>query len=155
MEDAIDSIVEYGIDGFILRATGTATKFIDGGSASHSQYIHKVVLTDLQPSTQYVYHCGGRLGWSAEYWFRTSANDSAAPIQVAIYGDMGNDNAQSMAMLQEDTQRHMYDAIVHVGDFAYDMNTENAEVGDQFMRQIETIAAYTPYMVCAGNHEEK
>lgn len=49
----------------------------------------------------------------------------------------------------------MYDAIIHVGDFAYDMNSENALVGDQFMRQIESLAAYVPYMVCAGNHEEK
>lgn len=32
---------------------------------------------------------------------------------------------------------------------------ENAEVGDAFMRQIESIAAYLPYMTCPGNHEEK
>jgi 3',5'-cyclic AMP phosphodiesterase CpdA len=74
---------------------------------------------------------------------------------VAIFGDMGNENAQSLARLQEDTQRRMYDAIIHVGDFAYDMNSENALVGDQFMNQIQQIAAYLPYMVCPGNHEEK
>lgn len=155
IEDARDSIVEYGIGGFILSASGVSTRFVDGGSAGHSQYIHKVTLRDLQPATKYVYHCGGHLGWSPEFWFVTSSASSQTAVQVAIYGDMGNDNAQSMAMLQEDTQRQMYDAIIHVGDFAYDMNSENAEVGDQFMRQIETIAAYTPYMVCAGNHEEK
>jgi len=42
-----------------------------------------------------------------------------------------------------------------VGDFAYDMDTANAAVGDAFMRQIESVAAYVPYMVCPGNHEEK
>lgn len=68
---------------------------------------------------------------------------------------MGNENAQSLSRLQQDTQRGMYDAIIHVGDFAYDMDTDNAEVGDAFMRQIESIAAYVPYMVCPGNHEEK
>ena len=79
----------------------------------------------------------------------------------------------------------MYDMILHVGDFAYDMDTvgsnfnimiiiklqsfnwtalnncphpfdyfqDNAHVGDEFMRQIESIAAYTPYMTCPGNHE--
>lgn len=50
--------------------------------------------------------------------------------------------------------RRMYDAIIHVGNFAHDMNTEDALVGGQFMK-IETLAAYAPYMVCAGNHEEK
>ena len=68
---------------------------------------------------------------------------------------MGNENAQSLGRLQDDTQNEMYDAIIHVGDFAYDMNSDNGDVGDEFMRQIETIAAYVPYMVCPGNHEEK
>lgn len=68
---------------------------------------------------------------------------------------MGNENAQSLAHLQKEAQQQMYDAIIHIGDFAYDMDSDNAVVGDQFMRQIETVAAYVPYMVCPGNHEEK
>lgn len=68
---------------------------------------------------------------------------------------MGNENAASLAFLQEEAQRSVYDAIIHVGDFAYDMDSEDALVGDQFMRQIEPLAAYLPYMVCPGNHEEK
>lgn len=48
----------------------------------------------------------------------------------------------------------LYDAIIHVGDFAYDMNSDNARVGDEFMNQIQSIAAYVPYQVCPGNHEE-
>lgn len=31
---------------------------------------------------------------------------------------------------------------------------DNGYVGDEFMRQIEPIAAYLPYMTCPGNHEE-
>jgi hypothetical protein len=37
---------------------------------------------------------------------------------------------------------------------AYDMEVNNARFGDQFMRQIEPIAAYVPYTVVVGNHEE-
>lgn len=48
-----DSIVEYGINGYILRATGTSEKFVDGGPAKHTQYIHRVKLTDLQPENKY------------------------------------------------------------------------------------------------------
>lgn len=104
---------------------------------------------------KYVYHCGSDLGWSDEFWFIVPRTDANWAPHLALYGDMGNENAQSLARLQEESQRHMYDAILHVGDFAYDMNTENGKVGDQFMRQIESVAAYVPYMVCAGNHEEK
>ena len=84
---------------------------------------------------------------------------------------MGNENAQSLVRLQEETQRGMYDAILHVGDFAYDMDTvrwnivcnrginlivqDDGLIGDAYMRQIESIAAYVPYMTCPGNHEEK
>lgn len=32
---------------------------------------------------------------------------------------------------------------------------ENARVGDEFMRQIQPVAGYLPYMTCPGNHEEK
>lgn len=31
----------------------------------------------------------------------------------------------------------------------------NARVGDDFMKQLEPIAAYVPYLTCPGNHEEK
>ncbi|PFX19149.1 Iron/zinc purple acid phosphatase-like protein [Stylophora pistillata] len=30
---------------------------------------------------------------------------------------------------------------------------DNAVVGDDFMNQIQPIAAYVPYMTCPGNHE--
>lgn len=36
------AIVEYGINGLVLRATGTTEKFVDGGPAKHTQYIHRV-----------------------------------------------------------------------------------------------------------------
>lgn len=112
-------------------------------------------LRNLNPNTHYIYHCGSEAGWSTEFWFETPPLNSNWSPTLAIYGDMGNENAQSLAYLQEEAHQKMYDAILHVGDFAYDMDSEESLVGDQFMRQIESLAAYVPYMVCAGNHEEK
>jgi hypothetical protein len=40
-----------------------------------------------------------------------------------------------------------------LGDMAYDMDTDNARYGDQYMNSIESIAGYIPYMTCPGNHE--
>ena len=31
---------------------------------------------------------------------------------------------------------------------------DQAKVGDDFMNQIQPIAAYLPYMTCPGNHEQ-
>ena len=65
----------------------------------------------------------------------------------------GNVNGHSIPFLQDEAQKGTIDAILHVGDLAYDMNSDNARVGDEFMRQIEPIAAYLPNQTCPGNHE--
>ncbi|XP_022906271.1 acid phosphatase type 7 [Onthophagus taurus] len=148
------SAVEYGIGGLVLRSEGYSTMFVDGGSEKRTQYIHRVVLSELTPGNTYVYHCGSDQGWSAEFWFKTPPDSETWQPTLAIFGDMGNENAQSLGRLQEEAQRGLYDTILHVGDFAYDMDTHNAQIGDQFMRQIQSIAAYVPYMTCPGNHEE-
>ncbi|XP_017852644.1 acid phosphatase type 7 isoform X3 [Drosophila busckii] len=153
-----ESICEYGIDEideFLVKAAHGPKKFVDGGARKATQYVHRVTLGKLQENTTYLYHCGSGLGWSAVYWFHTGFQHNNWIPSLAIFGDMGVVNAASLPALQRETQMHMYDAILHVGDFAYDMANENGEVGDEFMRQVETIAAYVPYMVCVGNHEEK
>ena len=67
------------------------------------------------------YNCGSNWGWSSLYWFRTlPASDNWVP-RLAVFGDLGNYNAISLPALQTETQMGMYDAILHVGDFAYDM----------------------------------
>ncbi|XP_066598321.1 acid phosphatase type 7 [Prorops nasuta] len=154
--DTQESIVEYGIGRLTLKAEGYSTLFIDGGKRKNSQYIHRVLLKNLEPKSRYVYHCGSKNGWSNLFFINTAPNVSAEwSPNFVLYGDMGNENAQSLARLQEETQNGLYDAVLHVGDFAYDMDTNNAHVGDEFMRQIQGVAAYVPYMTVAGNHEEK
>jgi len=45
------------------------------------------------------------------------------------------------------------DAIIHLGDFAYDLQSNDGLIGDTFLQQIEPLAAKVPYMICPGNHE--
>lgn len=40
-----------------------------------------------------------------------------------------------------------------IGDFAYNMDENDGRTGDEFLRQIEPMAAYIPYMTAVGNHE--
>lgn len=62
----------------------------------------------------YVYHCGSDLGWSAVYFFDVPRIDTNWAPHIAIFGDMGNENAQSLPRLQREAQRGMYNAIIHV-----------------------------------------
>uniref|UniRef100_A0A3Q2ZCJ5 Purple acid phosphatase n=1 Tax=Kryptolebias marmoratus TaxID=37003 RepID=A0A3Q2ZCJ5_KRYMA len=147
------SRVEYGLLGgrlFEMNAKGDATLFVDSGAEKRKMFIHRVTLTGLKPAATYVYHCGGDDGWSDRFLF-TALNDSLGfSPRFAFYGDLGNENPQSLARLQKETQLGMYDVILHIGNLYVD---DNARVGDEFMRQIQSIAAYVPYMTCPGNHE--
>jgi acid phosphatase type 7 len=69
------------------------------------------------------YHCGSDLGWSDLFTFTTLKEGSNWSPRLAVFGDMGNKNAQSLPRLQQETQRGHFDTILHVGDFAYDMDT--------------------------------
>lgn len=148
------TIVEYGQASLNYMAPGIETLYIDNGSERRHIYMHRVILTQLEPGQKYIYHCGGLKGWSGIFFFRAMKYGQNWSPKLAVYGDMGNVNGRSVPRLQEGAQRGLFDAILHVGDFAYNMETDNARMGDNFMRQIEPIAAYIPYMVCPGNHEE-
>uniref|UniRef100_A0A8C7SN03 Uncharacterized protein n=1 Tax=Oncorhynchus mykiss TaxID=8022 RepID=A0A8C7SN03_ONCMY len=100
--------------------------------------IHRVTLTALRPASAYVrvplYHCGSEASWSDVFSF-TALNESASwSPRFSIYGYMGNENP------------HIYDLILS----AY---AGNSRIGDELMRQIQSIAVYVPYMTCPGNHE--
>ncbi|KAL9954279.1 hypothetical protein ACROYT_G041794 [Oculina patagonica] len=150
------SIVEYNKVGFplTLRASGGVTKFTDGGPAHRVLFIHRVKLTGLVPGQRYDYHVGGYDGWSELFAFNALKSGEDWSPRIALYGDLGSVNAKSIAFLQQEAQEGKYDAFLHIGDFAYNMEYNNGLVGDDFMNQIQTIAAYVPYMTCPGNHEQ-
>lgn len=61
------------------------------------------------------------MGWSALFYFDTLPKGTDWSPRFAVYGDMGNENPQSLPRLQEEAIRGKYDMFLHVGDFAYDM----------------------------------
>ena len=47
------SVVEYGIGGLALRATGKSAPHTSMGTSPRTQYIHRVKLPNLTPQTKY------------------------------------------------------------------------------------------------------
>ncbi|XP_039768234.1 acid phosphatase type 7 isoform X2 [Ornithorhynchus anatinus] len=155
---ATDSEVQFGLEpGEILpaRVRGTCSPFVDGGILRRTLFMHRVVLRGLTPGVRYAYRCGSIRGWSRRFRFVALRPGPDWSPRLAVFGDMGADNPQALPRLRGDTQRGLYDAVLHVGDFAYNMDQDNARVGDRFMRLIEPVAATLPYMTCPGNHEER
>lgn len=135
------------------RLTGAVKSFSDDGEEHSTQFIHTVTINFQEYDTYHYYRVGSDVGWSEMFWFKSfPAGFDWAP-KLAILGDMGNVNAQSLPRLQLETQQGMYDMVIHNGDFAYDFHEENGRIGDEFMKQIEPVAAYVPYMTSSGNHE--
>lgn len=125
------SIVQYGpaeaVPTFPLTQEGYQTKFVDGGSEKRSMYIHRVLLKNLKPGQGYYYQCGSELGWSEVFWFTAIKEGSDWSPRFAVYGDLGNVNGQSIPRLQQEVHRNNFDAILHVGDMAYDLHTVGSE----------------------------
>jgi hypothetical protein len=88
-------------------------------------------------------------GWSKVFTFSTKTKN----ITYAVYGDLGYVNDNSIAQLTAEVEDGIFQQVLHVGDFAYNFEDSNGTVGDNFMKQIEPVAASAPYMITAGNHE--
>ncbi|OWK15993.1 ACP7, partial [Cervus elaphus hippelaphus] len=154
----VPSEVQYGLQPsgpLPFQARGTFSSFVDGGILRRKLYMHRVTLRGLLPGVQYVYRCGSAQGWSRRFRFRALKKGPHWSPRLAVFGDLGADNPRALPRLRRDTQQGMYDAVLHVGDFAYNMDQDNARVGDRFMKLIEPVAASLPYMTCPGNHEER
>ena len=69
------------------------------------------------------YQCGYPSNWSITYQMKTIGNSSNYSPQFLVYGDFGYDNAQSMSLIKRHVNgfQGTVDAILHVGDLAYDL----------------------------------
>ena len=46
-----------------------------------------------------------------------------------------------------------FDAIIHAGDFSYDLSTDSGKNGDSFFDSMKGFVTRVPYLVVPGNHE--
>ena len=137
---------------------GSTDNFTDGGISRKTRWMHRVVLQQLTPRTSYSYRVGhvDGLEYSSKdpFTFTTFPPGSDWSPRLLVYGDLGFVNAQSVPRITQEVKNGQVDAILHIGDFAYDMHDSNGDVGDSFMNMIEPFAASVPYQTAVGNHEE-
>jgi len=56
-------------------------------------------------------------------------------------------------MVSSDTDSSIK-SVIHLGDFAYNIEDEQGKIGDQFFDHISSaFGAEVPYMITYGNHE--
>lgn len=117
-------------------------------------YMHQAVMTWTG------LHAGEKVWYSVSAGGATSANFTVTPIPArhpqdvfAVFGDFGLVNDVIMAKLTADAQSGVFDSVLHVGDWAYDLEDSGSSVGNQFMNLVQGYAAQVPVMPAVGNHE--
>ena len=155
-----------------FNATGDVRKFVDYGEISSVRYVHVATLESLAPGRRYWYQVGdAKLGrWSKIFWFNARRTQEqyteGPPLRIIALCDIGLKGSDSVVEfltkeihgndvddeINNDVNPRV-DALVQCGDFAYDLDDQNGQVGDKFMAKMEPIAAYVPWMTSAGNHE--
>ncbi|XP_035679023.1 acid phosphatase type 7-like isoform X1 [Branchiostoma floridae] len=124
------------------------------GNNEGLQHIYRAVLTGLLPGRSYSYKVLCDEDVSPGFLFTAKRDDLDWSPELLVYGDMGRvGGAPSLARLKHEAETGKYAAVLHVGDFAYDLHTEGGKYGDDFMNRIQDIATKLPYMTCPGNHE--
>jgi acid phosphatase type 7 len=153
------SLVSYGpaLGNLSLTAPAVAAPFTD---SNNTQTIHVATLTGLAPQTRVWYAVGdgtpGNTSAVASFVTAPPAGVSpASPFTFAIFGDMGIDaNAHlTLPYLVADAASGAIDAVLHIGDAAYDLDSNNGANGDAFMVNAQGYAATVPMHTCPGNHE--
>ncbi|EYC23976.1 hypothetical protein Y032_0014g2250 [Ancylostoma ceylanicum] len=140
--------VAFGEDPNNLNRTASDEGVKKWASGASVRYSHRAMMRDLKPSTEYYYQIGVR-----RFSFKTLGKDPQN-YRVCIFGDLGYFHGNSTASLIANGLAGKFDFIVHLGDIAYDLHTNNGATGDNYMNQLEPLLSKVPYMVIAGNHED-
>jgi hypothetical protein len=159
------SVVEYGTDNDDLSMVvkGFCYPF-NVGSDQLQQSNHVAYMVNLDASTKYFYRVGASDEWSDLFHFTTAPDADTIrnilPQTFLIYGDLGSslslpeNSSTIMPWASVEVQLNHFDMVLHVGDFAYDFDSNYGETGRVFMNEISNMSAYVPYMVDPGNHEQ-
>lgn len=134
--------------------TGQVVTFVDPNSMHLIRYIHNVLVADLKASTTYFYVVGSaEQGGTFSPEFNTTTVGQGSQInRLAVYGDLGLVNSQSMAGVSAEVAAGTVQAVLHIGDFAYNMDELQGLTGDLFLNDLQNITSAVPLMGCAGLH---
>jgi hypothetical protein len=120
--------------------------------------MHYIRFSSLQEGKTYSYRVkSGSDGavWSDTFTFRgpVLAGQTDKPTRIATYGDMGHSHYNCMENLVQDCSSGLIDAVVHMGDHAYNIGFSNDRRGDAYMNAFQGVLSQCPWFPIIGNHE--
>lgn len=118
-------------------------------------WIHSAQI-NLAPGSSQVFEVGSRseaFSKSIQIFVPPDQDDST----FLLFGDLCTYSygAKTVEDMIEYSDFVKIDAIILLGDMAYDLNSNSSKVGDEFMTALEPLVSKIPLMVCAGNHDSR
>jgi len=154
-EEDAETCVQWGTSSSNLNYeedTGTSgTKAVTYGTG----FMHHAKIRSLHPSVVYYYRVGDKTNswWSEEFYFRAPPKrDDNTEVNFVAMGDMGVFPTSMKVMQSLKERKSSLDVVLHVGDLAYAFG--NWTKWNTWFTRAQSVAAYIPYMVCAGNRDE-
>eukprot|EP01044_Picomonas_judraskeda_P001140 COSAG03_NODE_62_length_15480_cov_14.902412_14_plen_442_part_00 len=120
--------------------------------------VHTALIADIQAEEVIFYAVSGDPDTTRVLNFSyTVPYERPGPVTFAVFGDLAikeQDGANyTLSRLKQHHQSGDFDAVLHVGDIAYDLRQNAGRTGDEFLTDMEEVASSVPYMTVVGNHE--
>jgi hypothetical protein len=126
----------------------------NGSTPFTPAYTMSYVKFEVAERTNYFYQVksgSSQAIFSSVFEFRSGY--SSGITRVATYGDLGHSHFNAMGNLMDDAAAGRIDAIVHMGDHAYDIGFSEGRRGDAYMNAWEATLTTVPWFPIIGNHE--
>ena len=135
-------------------------------SSQQWEAVYSAVLKEIYPECEYEYTVGAGVIWTPTKVFRTwtpyyydglyTETDVTHVAKLVVVGDLGigASGDRTRTAVQQVLSHSREDAIIHLGDIAYDLETVEPSLSRAYFQVMSSISSTTPYMVLPGNHEK-
>jgi hypothetical protein len=106
-----------------------------------NRHYYNFKFTELTQGKEYTYKCGEE----------TNIFKFPKGNKIVTFGDWSVTDDALITVNYLKTKD--YNAMLNLGDLAYDLHYKNGEVGNTFMEFIKPVTTNMPFMLIAGNHE--
>ena len=128
------------------------------------EVVYTAILQDIYPECAYEYFIGAGVVWTPIHTFKVktpyspsspSEMDLFSPASFLVVGDLGvgaGGEATRSSLFRFQAAGN-WDALIHLGDIAYNLEDLKPYTDRVYFQEIEPLASILPYMVIPGNHE--
>lgn len=123
------------------------------GTSYNKKSLHAFVTSEESTKCQWSLKYQSKI-LAGPYSFPSRVLDSDRALSFAVVADMDltQNSKDTVARLMELKEKD-FDFLLHIGDFAYEIEDNGGKKGDDFFEQMSKITRHIPYIITPGNHE--